>query len=128
MAKVEARAVDAGLVSAKGGDDARAVQWWKDRFALLAGIPTDIARAGALVPQFRELAGFPEAERRRLTRARMQAFLQAPADQRQRIMAARAIAKAIDPAVLASDDAVVQQLIPEVPGADEMQQQMGAGH
>ena len=126
MAKIEARAVDSGLVAIRGEDETRAIQWWKDRFALLAGIQTDAARAGALVPQFRELASFPEADRRRLTRARMQAFVQVPSDQRQRILAARQLANAIDPALLASDDAVVQQLIPEVPGAEEIQRQLGS--
>jgi hypothetical protein len=123
MAKLD-RPVDSGLVALKSLDDAAAVDWWKKRFALLATIPTDIARAGALVPQFRQLAELPDAERRRLTRARMQAFLQAPADQRQAVMSARQLASAIDPKVLASDDALVQQLVPEVPGADELQRQM----
>ena len=126
MAKVDPRPVDAGVVALKGGDDAAAVDWWKKRFALLAGIPTDVARAGALVPQFRQLAELPEAERRRLTRARMQAFMQVPGDQRQAILGARKLANAIDPGLLSSDDAVVQQLIPEVPGAEEIQRQMGS--
>ena len=124
MAKLEQRAVDSAVVALRSQDDASAVDWWKRRFALLAAIPTDVARAGALVPQFRQLAELPEADRRRLTRARMQAFLQVPADQKQAVLAARQLANAIDPAVLASDDAVVQQLIPEVPGAEEMQRQM----
>jgi hypothetical protein len=125
MAKLD-RPVDSGLVTLKGGDDAAAVDWWKKRFALLAGIPTDAARAGALVPQFRQLAELPEPERKRLTKARMTAFVQTPGDQRQAVMAARKLANAIDPALLSSDDAVVQQLIPEVPGADEIQRQIGA--
>jgi hypothetical protein len=124
VAKLEARPVDAGLQALKSVDDAAATEWWKKRFALLAGIPTDVARAGALVPQFRQLAELPEAERKRLTRARMKAFLQAPGDQRQAVSAARKLASAIDPQLLASDDAVVQQLIPEVPGAAELQGQM----
>ena len=123
MAKLEQRPVDAAVVTLRGQDDASAVDWWKRRFALLAAIPTDVARAGALVPQFRQLSELPEADRKRLTRARMQAFLQVPADQRQKVLAARQLANAIDPTVLASDDAVVQQLIPEVPGAEEMQRQ-----
>ncbi len=124
MAKLEARPVDSGLVAIKGGEEAAAVEWWKKRFALLAGIPTDAARAGALLPQLRELAALPESERRRLTRARMQAFLQAPGDQRQAVLAARKVANDIDPALLASDDAVVQQLVAEVPGAEELQRQI----
>ncbi len=126
MARIEARSVDSGLVTLRNENDAAAVDWWKKRFTLLAGIPTDVARAGALVPQFRELAGLPEAERRRLTKARMQAFLQTPADQRQVVIAARKLANAIDPALLASDDAVVSQILPEVPGAEELQRQMGS--
>jgi hypothetical protein len=117
--------VDSGLVALRGADDSAAIDWWKERFALLAGIPTDVARAGAIVPQFRQLAELPDAERRRLTRARMQAFLQTPADQRERVVAARKLANAIDPALLASDDAVVKQLIPEVPGAEEIQRHLG---
>ena len=124
MAKLEVRPVDSGLVGLKGGDDAAAVDWWKRRFALLAAIPTQVARVGALLPQFRQLAELPEAERKRLTRARMQAFLQVPADQRQAVLAARQLANAIDPKLLAADDAVVQLLIPEVPGAEDMQRQM----
>ena len=124
MAKPEARAVDPGLLSILSADDAAAIDWWKKRFALLSGIPTDAARAGALIPQLRQLAELPEADRRRLTRARMQAFLQVPGDQRPAILAARHLASVIDPALLASDDAVVQQLVPEVPGAEEMQRQM----
>ena len=123
MAKLEERPVDSGLVGLKGLADTDAVEWWKRRFGLLAGIPTEVARAGALVPQFRQLAELPEAERKRLTRTRMQAFLQVPGDQKQAIFAARKLANAIDPELLASDDALVQQLIPEVPGAEEIQRQ-----
>lgn len=126
MAKLDMRAVDAGLVALKSADDATAVDWWKKRFALLAGIPTDVARAGALLPQLRQLAELSEADRRRLTRARMQAFLQVPGDQRQAVLSALKVANAVDPGLLSSDDAVVQQLIPEVPGADEMQRQIGS--
>ena len=125
MAKPEARAVDPGLLSIRSADDAAAIDWWKKRFALLSGIPTDAARAGALIPQLRQLAELPEADRKRLTRARMRAFLQAPGDQRQAALAARQLANAIVPGLLASDDAVVRQLVPEVPGAEEMQRQMG---
>jgi hypothetical protein len=124
MAKPEARPVDHGVVTLKGVNDADATEWWKKRLALLAGIPTDAARAGALLPQMRELAALPEADRKRLTRARMQAFVQAPGDQRQAIQSARQLANAIDPQLLSSDDAVVQQLIPEVPGAEDIQRQM----
>jgi hypothetical protein len=126
MARLEARPVDSGLVALRGADDSAAIDWWKERFALLAGIPTDVARAGAIVPQFRQLAELPDAERRRLTRARMQAFLQTPADLRERVVAARKLANAIDPALLASDDAVVKLLIPEVPGAEEIQRHLGS--
>ena len=124
MAKLEERPVDAGLAGLKGRDDAAAVEWWTERFALLAGIPSDVARAGAIVPQFRELSHLPEAERRRLTRARVQAFVALPADQRQRVLAGRKLATAIDPTLVASDDAVSAQVAGEVPGADAIQREM----
>jgi hypothetical protein len=126
MAKVEERPVDAGLTQLNARDEAAATEWWKQRFALVAGVPTDIARAGALLPSLRQLSRLPEDDRRRLTKARMLAFVAVPADQRQRILTARKLAVATDPELIASDQAVVDQLIPEVPGAADMQRQMGA--
>ena len=118
MAKKDDRPIDAGLVALAGKDEAEAVRWWKQRFGLIAAIPQDVARIGALTPQLRELSRLEPAERRRLTKARMTAFLQLPADQQATIMAARAAAFAVDRAVLDGDEAIVQELKPSVPGAD----------
>jgi hypothetical protein len=125
MAKIEDRAVDSGVAQLRGKDDAAAVEWWKQRFALIAGIPTEVARAGALLPQMRELSRLPEAERRRLTKLRMQAFTAVASDQRQIVMSARKLTYAFDPELVKSDDQIVQQLVPEVPGAADIAQQMG---
>ena len=126
MAKIEQRPVDSGVAAAKGQDDAALVKWWKQRFALIAGIPTEVARAGALIPQMRELAALPEVERRRLTKARMLAFVALPADQRQQVIAGRKLVNAIDPELARSDDAVATALAPEVPASDEIRRQMEA--
>ncbi|MGH2379310.1 MAG: hypothetical protein ACRDGT_12670, partial [Candidatus Limnocylindria bacterium] len=75
MAKVDERPVDAGLAGLKGKSDPEVLDWWKQRFELIAAIPTDVARAGALLPQMRELSHLAEPERRRLTRERMKAFM-----------------------------------------------------
>lgn len=126
MAKIEERPVDAALATLRGRDDASAIEWWKQRLALLAAIPSDVARAGALVPQMRELSRLPDGERRRLTKARMQAFMAIGADERQRVLAARKLANAIDPDVAKSDDQVTQGLIAEIPGAADLSKQMEA--
>lgn len=119
MAKIEQRPVDAGLAEARGKDEASAVEWWKQRFALIAAIPTEVARAGALLPQMRELSRLPDAERRSLTRARMLAFMALPGDQRQAVMTARKLTYAVDPELVKSDDAVAEQLAADIPGAKE---------
>lgn len=124
MAKIEERPVDAALGTLKGKDDAALIDWWKQRFGLISGIPTDVARAGALVPQMRELARLADADRRRFTKARMQAFMQVPADQRQRVLAARKLANAIDPDLAKSDDQVTAALAAEIPGAADFAKQM----
>lgn len=126
MAKLEERPVDSGIAQLAGGDEAAAIEWWKQRFGLIAGIPTEIARAGALLPQMRQLSRLADGQRRQLTKARMRAFLALPMDQRQRIVSARKLAVATDPELVKSDDAVVAQLIPEIPGAQEAAREMGA--
>jgi hypothetical protein len=125
MAKLEERPVDAGVAAARALDDAALVDWWKKRFASIAGVPTEVARAGALLPQMRQLSRLPDPERRRLTKARMQAFLSLPGDQRQLVMSARRIAGTTDPGLATSDDSVVEALVPEVPGAAEVMKEMG---
>ncbi len=124
MAKIEDRPVDSGVAQLRGKDDATAIEWWKQRFALIAGIPTETARAGALLPQLRELSRLPEGERVRLTKARMQAFMAIPLDQRQRVLSARKLADPLDPELARSDDQVTQRLVTEIPGAAEFGKQL----
>lgn len=116
MAKIEDRPVDSGLVTARGKDDAALVEWWKERFGLIAGIPTEIARAGALLPQMRELSRLPEAERRRLVKARIQALMGLPSEQRERVLSARKLTYAIDQPLVQADDAFAGQVAAELPG------------
>lgn len=125
MAKLEERPVDSGVAGARALDDAALVDWWKKRLTMVASVPTEVARAGALLPQMRQLARLPEPDRRRLTKARMQAFLSLAGDQRQLIMAGRRVADTTDPELATSDDAVTGALAPEVPGAAEVMKEMG---
>jgi len=118
MAKKDDRPIDVGLVALAGKDEITAVEWWKQRFGLIAAIPQPIARVGALTPQLRELSRLDPAERKRLTKARMTAFVQLPKDQQDTIMTARKAAFDVDRAVLESDEAIVTELKPSVPGAD----------
>jgi len=118
VAKKDDRPIDVGLVALAGKDENTAVEWWKQRFGLIAAIPQPIARVGALTPQLRELSRLEPAERKRLTKARMTAFVQLPADLQATILAARKAAFDVDRAVLESDEAIVNELRPSVPGAD----------
>ena len=124
MAKLEDRPVDSGVATLKAKDDAALVDWWKQRVALIAGIPTDVARAGALLPQLRELSRLSDADRRRVTKARMTAVVAAPSDQRQKVFAALGLAMAIDPPLVKGDQEVVNALVPEVPGASDIAREM----
>ncbi len=113
MAKTDDRPVDVGLAALKGEDEPTLVEWWKTRFGMIAAIPQDIARVGALTPQLRELTRIAdEAERRKLTRARMIAFAQIPHEQQRLVMEARKKAFAIDPVVLEKDQKMVDELMP----------------
>lgn len=112
MAKKDDRPIDVGLAALSGKDEAAAIAFWTKRFELVAAIPNDIARVGALTPQLRELTRLPDAERERLTRARMLAFSQLPADIRQRIADARKAAWKVDPEVLQKDQALVDKIVP----------------
>lgn len=120
MAKTDDRPLDVGLAALRGNDEASAIEWWKQRLALIAAIPVETARAGAMVPQIRELSRLPAAERRRLTKAQMQAFVQLPRDQQELILVARKTGRSIDPELLASDDAVLKALSGEVTGIDDL--------
>ncbi len=115
MAKKDDRPIDVGLAALIGSDEAATTAFWKKRFELIAAIPSDIARVGAMTPQLRELTRIEnEAERERLTRARIVAFAQLPQDVRQRIAEARKAAWNIDKAVLEKDQALVDKILPTV--------------
>lgn len=115
MPKADDRPVDVGLASLKGQDEPSLVEWWKKRFALLTAIPVETARVGALTPQLRELTRIADdAERRKLTRARVIAFSQLPADQRALIAEARKRAWEVDKDVLQKDQALVEELLPSL--------------
>jgi hypothetical protein len=115
MAKKDDRPIDVGLAALSGNDEVAAIAFWKKRFELIAAIPNEIARVGALTPQLRELTRMAsEPERERLTRARIVAFAQLSADTKQKIMDARKAAWNIDKAVLEKDQALVDKILPTV--------------
>jgi len=115
MAKKDDRPIDVGLAALSGNDEAAAIAFWKKRFELIAAIPNDIARVGALTPQLRELTRMAsEPERERLTRARIVAFAQLPQDVRQKITDARKAAWNVDKGVLEKDQALVDKILPTV--------------
>ena len=115
MAKKDDRPVDVGLAALIGNDEAAATAFWKKRMELIAAIPSDIARVGAMTPQLRELTRIAnDAERERLTRARIVAFAQLPKDAQQRIAEARKAAWNVDKAVLEKDQALVDKILPTV--------------
>ena len=115
MAKKDDRPIDVGLAALTGSDEAAATTFWKKRLDLIAAIPSEVARVGALTPQLRELTRMTnEGERERLTRARIVAFSQLTADDRQKVGAARAAAWKIDPEVMQKDQALVDKILPNV--------------
>jgi hypothetical protein len=115
MAKKDDRPIDVGLAALSGNDEAAALAFWKKRLELIAAIPNEIARVGALTPQLRELTRMTnEVERERLTRARVIAFAQLPMDVRQRVVEARKAAWNVDKAVLEKDQAMVDKILPTV--------------
>jgi hypothetical protein len=115
MAKKDDRPIDVGLAALNGNDEAAALAFWKKRLELIAAIPSEIARVGALTPQLRELTRMEnQAERERLTRARVIAFAQLPADVRQRVAEARKAAWNVDKTVLEKDQALVDKILPTV--------------
>ncbi|MEA2661759.1 MAG: hypothetical protein QOH08_1331 [Chloroflexota bacterium] len=115
MAKKDDRPIDVGLAALNGNDEAAAIAFWKKRFELIAAIPNEIARVGALTPQLRELTRMTnEAERERLTRARIIAFAQLPPDVQQKIAAARKAAWNVDRVVLEKDQALADKIMPTV--------------
>jgi hypothetical protein len=113
MARKDERPVDVGLAALLGKDEPSLVEWWKQRMGLIAAIPQDTARVGALTPQLRELSRVADlTERKKLTRARMVAFAQLPEDQKNVLRAARQRAWDVDRAVLEADQKIVDELLP----------------
>jgi hypothetical protein len=113
--KKDTRPVDEGLAQLRGSDENTAIQFWKKRFELTAAVPDEIARVGALTPQIRELARVDDVdERKRLIRARIIAFAQLPADQRQAIANARRKAFDVDRRILEDDQKLVDEILPTV--------------
>jgi len=113
--KKDPRPVDEGLAQLRGSDENTAIQFWKKRFELTAAVPDEIARVGALTPQIRELTRVDDMdERKRLVRARIIAFSQLSADQRQAISAARRKAYDVDRRILEDDQKLVDEILPTV--------------
>ena len=113
MAKKDDRPIDVGLAALSGKDEAAATAFWKRRMELVAAIPNEIARVGALTPQLRELTRISNgAERERLTRARVIAFAALAPDVQRRVADARRAAWGVDRAVLEQDQALVDSILP----------------
>jgi hypothetical protein len=111
--KKDDRPIDVGLAALTGKTEPELIDWWKQRFTLITQIPNEIARVGALTPQLRELSRIPsEEQRKKLTRARLIAFAQLPADTRQVITEARKRAWDVDRGVLEADQKLVDELMP----------------
>ena len=125
MAKLDDRPFDSGLANVRGKGDAEILEWMKQRLTLVAAVPTDVARAGAMLPMIREISHLPADERRKLTKLRLQAFQALSSDQQEKIVVARKLGNASDPQLLADDAAVIKDLKGEVPGADEIMQRIG---
>ena len=118
MAKKDERPVDAGLAALVGKSESELIDFWKQRFGLISAIPMDSARVGALTPQLRELVRIENREeRKRLTAARMKAFVQLPRDQQERISKTREAAYNVDRGVLEEDQRMVDELLPTIPEA-----------
>ena len=111
--KKDTRPVDEGLAHLGGTDENAAIEFWKKRLDLIAAVPSDVARVGALTPQIRELTRVEDVEaRKRITRARLIAFAQLPQDKRDILAAARLRAFAVDPKVMNEDQRLVDELLP----------------
>ncbi len=111
--KKDERPVDIGLASLHGKSEAEAVDWWEKRMQLIAAIPSELARVGAMTPQLRELSRLPHVEERtRLTRARLVAFARLPDETQRVLLAAREKAWAVDRGVLEADQKLVDEILP----------------
>ena len=113
--KKDTRPVDEGLARLGGVDEKTAIDFWLKRLDLIAQVPSEIARVGALTPQLRELTRIEDMEaRKRITRARLIAFSQMPQDKRDILTAARRKAFSVDPAVMNADQKLVEELLPSL--------------
>lgn len=116
MAYKDQRPHDEKLRELVGKPEADAIGWWKGRFEQIAAIPRPSARAGALVPELRELATLGKDQRLALTRARVLGFFQLTQEQKDAVLEARRLAALHAPDVEAPDDAFVRdEVIPTLP-------------
>lgn len=112
----EHRPLDHVLVSQVGKPEEEVAAWWKTRFEQIAAIPSASARAGAVIPGWRELADLPEAQRLALTKARILGFDRLSRDQQDRVMEARAIGTQVAPDIAGRDTAFLREkVLPALP-------------
>lgn len=124
---IERRPLDHQLVAQVGKPEEKVVAWWKARLEQIAAIPIATARTGALVPEWRELAALPKAQRVALTRARVLAFFQLTEDQRALILEGRAVAATQLPQITAADDAFFDaEVVPALPSEIQRRVQAAA--
>ena len=107
----ERRPLDANLATQAGKSEDEAVAWWKVRMEQIANIPSPTARAGALVPEWRELAMLPEGQRLTLTKARILAVEQLTSEQRDKVFEARAIGVKQAPDAAADDASFIREKV-----------------
>jgi hypothetical protein len=113
----ERRPLDASLAAVAGKNEDEAVAWWKARMEQIAAIPSATARAGALVPEWRELAVLPEAQRVTLTRARILAVESLTSEQQEKVFEARSIGARQAPDAAAADATFIREKVaPTLPG------------
>lgn len=113
----ERRPLDHVLVSQVGKNEEEVVAWWKARLEQIAAIPSPTARAGAVVPEWRELATLAEAQRVALTRARLIASEQLSSEQQERIFEARRIGTEQAPQAAADDATFISdKVLPTLSG------------
>lgn len=116
MPKEIPRPLDEKLREQVGRPEAEVVEWWRARVVQLVAIPADSARAGALMPELRELATLPRDQRLALVRARVLAFADLSAEDRQKIVAARRIGTAQLPHVAREDITFLRdEVLPTLP-------------
>jgi hypothetical protein len=124
---IERRPLDHQLVAQVGKPEEEVVAWWKARLEQIAAIPIATARSGALVPEWRELAALPKAQRIALTRARVLAFFQLTEDQRALILEGRAVAATQLPQITAAEDAFFDaEVVPALPSEIQRRVQAAA--